>query len=899
MTEKLFEPDLGNKFFRGALKVYPSNTPKFRKIVTLRAFCSHYDKINSKSCNFKKEVYAMSKPILVLLLTIFTLIAAFSFTASATVHKDYAVEAAKNDLKSQNAFSSTCTQENGAVKFTTENWDGLTFTCWTDSPNFQPKEFPADAYLNMSFKYTGAGTARIKLVFNEGEVLLEDFLKDNFSTIDINSNNQYVFNQGEYKFSIKLSDLGLADKDTYTATGWVLNYTLGTVEFKTFEIADTPLSDTPSEDDKPSEDTKPVEQPDNVPAGADSHVLEIPDGKMAVYSVDIDFKKGDDIKLKLYKSEIFSLNGSTMKINGNAINANYGSGKYNIKTVINPTQEITYIEVTLPDGGSLRRGTYAVLKAYKNGVALNLYLSDEAAFSNAKFEYVNITNEDYELNKDEPEYTGFKSNVFNLVTSFDNAKTTRNFAWTALANYIGNNDMSVRYRIAGTDAWSMVDAVRQAEPNNIASEDYFKANITELIPGTKYEYQIGKKDSTKADDWSEVYSFTTEANECKEFSFVAVGDTQSITWGGTTAADKGMMFAQAAIKKAFEKLPNAAFMLHVGDMVDDGGNRNMWNHYFKALGDYCATIPHFAVPGNHDVWQVKSFFFNQHFNHPSNGGNSAIDLDILNTVNNNISKALINNCDEMVYSYDYGDVHFVVLLSGNYLEDDAIIMNSQREWLEKDLETNKDAKWTIVSFHEPAYSQEGVATSRREFSDIIEKYGVDLVIQGHAHFVTRTYPMKDGKIVTKLNPNIIQQGTGTVYTTIGSTTLTHTDASNPNAEELYTIFTPASQVPTYTTVDVSDEKITLTIRQINGFVIDTFSIIANKTDTDESEPIVSTSTENLINESVLNESIPNESEVAPPTTHATGKSILVFAIIATIIAIVSFVGGYAVAKAKR
>lgn len=37
----------------------------------------------------------MSKPILVLLLTIFTLIAAFSFTASATVHKDYAVEAAK------------------------------------------------------------------------------------------------------------------------------------------------------------------------------------------------------------------------------------------------------------------------------------------------------------------------------------------------------------------------------------------------------------------------------------------------------------------------------------------------------------------------------------------------------------------------------------------------------------------------------------------------------------------------------------------------------------------------------------------------------------------------------------------------------------------------------------
>ena len=106
-------------------------------------------------------------------------------------------------------------------------------------------------------------------------------------------------------------------------------------------------------------------------------------------------------------------------------------------------------------------------------------------------------------------------------------------------------------------------------------------------------------------------------------------------------------------------------------------------------------------------------------------------------------------------------------------------------------------------------------------------------------------------------------------------------------------------MPTYTTVDVSDEKITLTIRQINGFVIDTFSIIANKTDTDESEPIVSTSTENLINESVLNESIPNESEVAPPTTHATGKSILVFAIIATIIAIVSFVGGYAVAKAKR
>jgi hypothetical protein len=91
--------------------------------------------------------------------------------------------------------------------------------------------------------------------------------------------------------------------------------------------------------------------------------------------------------------------------------------------------------------------------------------------------------------------------------------------------------------------------------------------------------------------------------------------------------------------------------------------------------------------------------------------------------------------------------------------------------------------------------------------------------------------MKDGEIVTKQNPDEIQKGTGTIYTTIGSTALNKDgtgDASN--VEEMMVIAIPDPEQATFTTVEVSDEKLSVVTKQLNGLVLDSFSIIADPSD---------------------------------------------------------------------
>ena len=177
-----------------------------------------------------------------ILLAIVVLMTSLVFMVSAETTKNFVDGVTQEALKSQNAGATTVVTEEGVVKFTTSGWDGLTFTCWTDTPNFGAAALPADQYLNVIFKYTGTGTTRISLFFNEGTVLLADLVKDDYTTIT-NKDGVNHFGPGEYEISIKLSDLGLTPTDgKLTTTGWVMNYTLGTVEFSKFEVSPEPLA---------------------------------------------------------------------------------------------------------------------------------------------------------------------------------------------------------------------------------------------------------------------------------------------------------------------------------------------------------------------------------------------------------------------------------------------------------------------------------------------------------------------------------------------------------------------------------------------------------------------------------------------------------------------------------
>ena len=323
-----------------------------------------------------------------------------------------------------------------------------------------------------------------------------------------------------------------------------------------------------------------------------------------------------------------------------------------------------------------------------------------------------------------------------------------------------------------------------------------------------------------------------------EFSFVAIGDSQGADWNGDLMAGRGYKYAQAALNQAVADTGNPAFILHTGDITEHGTKQSQWNYYFKALGDFGKTIPHFAAVGNHDVWADSTNEapgsadnFDLHFNHPNNGGSAAFAKDVVERVdayNHPSSSSLVRNLDETTYSFNYGNVHFVVLNTGAYDKAvgpiDKIIIEAQTEWLINDLEANKDAEWTILMMHEPLYHRLESYTRLEGIHKVIEEYGVDLAILGHSHLVTRTYPMKDGQIVTKAVTNEIEAGTGTVYSTIGSTVASHDQYGAGVLENMHTVFTPVNEQPTYTTVSVDDGEIKVTIKQVDGLVVDEYTI---------------------------------------------------------------------------
>lgn len=571
--------------------------------------------------------------------------------------------------------------------------------------------------------------------------------------------------------------------------------------------------------------------------------VNIPSGSQAVYAADLAYDGTHGVSLFIGGVSLFELSPSGLTVCGDAAKGSFDSGTYGVKAFVNPAQKMVYLEITLPGGGVMRRGTYSVLTGCSTNDCFYVFSENKNCVQSPRVTYAAVTLNSYTLNSTEPQGSGFTANVYNLVSSFEIPQTTRLFAWTARASYIGaSGEMALYYRKAGETKWNEVKADRRVEKTSVASEDYFTADLTGLTAATEYEYYFGKCGaSPDTADGSKIFRFKTAEEKIKAFDFVAIGDTQGVSWNGTNTGTKGFMYADAALTEAFKAMPDAAFILHTGDVVENGTNIEQWNRYFKALGSRAYGIPHFVANGNHDMQSIDGagmdFLFNYHFNHPNNGGKNAIASGAAKPSGPNAA-AILKSPDEMIYSFNYGEAHFVVYNSGCYgaQSDDGLVQEAQRAWLEADLEANKGARWTILLAHMPVYHRLGGVESRPWLGTLIEKY-VDLAIMGHSHLVTRTYPMKNGKIVTKSSPDLITQGTGTVYTTIGSTTLNHDTPGNPNMEEIMLIKTPIEDQATYTTVSVSETEIVVTTTQLNGLVLDSFTIQSTKPiTTDEPEP---------------------------------------------------------------
>ena len=270
------------------------------------------------------------------------------------------------------------------------------------------------------------------------------------------------------------------------------------------------------------------------------------------------------------------------------------------------------------------------------------------------------------------------------------------------------NQSDVKFRIKGTtDEQSVFGEKVRLEDRMLANDRYvnhFTAKLSNLKPGTTYEYVVGDKA-----DWKDASAFNTAAHD-NSYSFIWFGDTHFSPKFGEI------------LHLSYEKHPDAAFYSIVGDLVSDGLFRNQWDDLFEYSRGVMNNIPLMAVPGNHDNRAgLGAQLFRDQFSYPLNAP------DDIPT--------------EQTYSFTYKNTLFLMI-------DATSPMEPQTPWIEKQLAESK-ATWKIAMFHFPPYNwEEPYPDIQKAWVPLFDKYHVDMVFGGHIHYYMRSKPMKGGQVVS-------------------------------------------------------------------------------------------------------------------------------------------------------
>ena len=255
----------------------------------------------------------------------------------------------------------------------------------------------------------------------------------------------------------------------------------------------------------------------------------------------------------------------------------------------------------------------------------------------------------------------------------------------------------VGYRIEGSSTWLFESETAPVSEHHI---------FLPVYPAADYEYFV------RADgDSAGPFSFRTAPlpGDYVDFNFCAYGDTRT-----------GLLAHHTVVDHIVGCDP--MFVVHSGDIVDDGHDTGQWDTYFQELSEWhniAQTASYFYAMGNHDD---ESPYFYDAVELPKNNPDST----------------------EAYSSFDYGRIHFFSMNS-EIAHDPA---SPQYAFLEADLaeaSANPDYDFLIGLVHRPFYSsgyhgrEEDLAA---DLEPLLIANGVDLVLQGHDHMYERIYPQE-------------------------------------------------------------------------------------------------------------------------------------------------------------
>ena len=289
---------------------------------------------------------------------------------------------------------------------------------------------------------------------------------------------------------------------------------------------------------------------------------------------------------------------------------------------------------------------------------------------------------------------------------------SRDFIKTPYLQNATNNQITIFWETPfvsqGIVEYGLTELNMTGTSPRIASS-FHEVTLTDLRPDQQYFYRVrsvhipfpNQKQlfgPTQGAHYSDISTFHTAPESVRPITFIAYGDNRT---------------RPKSHKKLIKEMEgkSAEFIINTGDLTSHGTDYHEWQtQYFNPTQSITRSVPVYPVSGNHDG---NHLFMYSYFDLPEN---------------------------ESWYHFTYGPVEFF----GVNTDTEFARKSTQYKWLEEGLKTST-ASFQVVFYHYPAFScvksrQPGNKKVRKHLLPLMEKYQVDLVINGHDHTYSRTKP---------------------------------------------------------------------------------------------------------------------------------------------------------------
>lgn len=439
--------------------------------------------------------------------------------------------------------------------------------------------------------------------------------------------------------------------------------------------------------------------------------------------------------------------------------------------------------------------------SYTQEVAEGQYLKEEATFTTSAVYYKSCvcglqgTDTFYYGNPlhiyTEEEKVGFKPTSL-TVTLYDSANSVYGFTYNTqkepLRPVIQVSEGTTFSADNCVEYPATVEAQTSYDDSDARFTYYIVKAEVDLEPSKTYTYRAFDK---YVDTGTDAVVFETKDTASTSFTFSHVSDSQN---------------GPEEFTKVLENVVSTNdFILHTGDVVENSKHESEWTTMLDGNFSYISKLPMMAISGNHETTYLHGEYETyKHFH--------------------NAMPEQASTQKGYYYSFTYGNAKFI-MINTNKDGGSGILSDAQLAWLKDELQNNT-ADWTIVAMHYPMFSAgrygslpELKSTSlaiRRQLHGIFLQYGVDVVLQGHDHVVSRTKAIGENNVALTETWQTIDgvqysvDPQGVIYTMTGTSGI-QTRGPVSEAENIYH-FKLTSNKSSWTEYSINGNQMTVTVK---------------------------------------------------------------------------------------